>query len=242
MRAPADSIISWVNPAGLDSLQVFVLADHISDTSKISFRKFTPKVFTPTYEGGKNLNPNELPRIVSNIPFEITEDTANQTFVFKDGEAIPLSFIKENDFSYILDFSKQEDTQYQLKCFPNSFVDIFGNTNDSLSFDFRTGLPNEFANLIISLDHNNANTKIVELLNNKKKLIKKIEISNEKTVSFDMINPGQYLVRIIEDVNKNGKWDSGHYLEKRKPEKVYYYGQEIKLRANWDFEIDMVLD
>lgn len=242
MRAPADSIISWVNPSGLDSLQVFLTADNVADTSKISFRKFTAKVFQPTYEGGKNLNPNESPRIVSDIPFSITEEALSQVSIIEDETTLPIRFVKENDFSYKIDFDKKEGSSYKLICDPNAFEDIFGNTNDSLTFDFRTGLPNEFANLIISLEHKNEAPKIVELLNSKKKLIKQMEITNEKKVSFDLINPGQYLIRIIEDANQNGKWDSGNYLEKRKPEKVYYYGQEIKLRANWDFEIDMTLD
>lgn len=243
MRMPQDSIICWVNPEGVDSVQLYLKTNqNIIDTAKISFRKFAAKIFTPIYEGGRNLNPSELPKITADIPFDITENTINQIQLLEGDALVPFTIQKENDFSFQIDFEKKEDKNYQLKCYPEAFRDIFGNTNDSLSFEFRTGLANEFANLQISLEHNNKSAKIVELLNNKKVLIKKLEIRDEKTVSFDMLTPGSYMIRIIEDLNENHKWDSGNYLDKLQAEKVYYFGQEIKLRANWDFEIDMVLD
>lgn len=242
MRTPADSVICWVNPSKLDSINVFLEADNISDTSKISFRKFSAQVFKPTYDGGRNLNPNEWPRIVANIPFSTTENTLDELQLFSGEKSIPFTIKKENDFSYQINFEKNEDKKYQLKCYPKAFQDIFGNTNDSLSFDFRTGLPNEFANLIISLEHKNNAPKIVQLLDKKKNLIKYVEITNEKIVTFDMLTPGDYIVRVIEDINENHKWDSGNYLKKLQAEKIYYYDQGIKLRSNWDFEIDMTLD
>ena len=52
--------------------------------------------------------------------------------------------------------------------------------------------------------------------------------------SFELLDPGKYFVRLIEDPNNNKKWDTGSYLGKVQPEKVIYYWKEIDLRANWD--------
>ena len=52
--------------------------------------------------------------------------------------------------------------------------------------------------------------------------------------SFELLSPGKYVVRLIEDINQNREWDTGNYLEKIQPEKVIYYWKEIDLRANWD--------
>ena len=55
-----------------------------------------------------------------------------------------------------------------------------------------------------------------------------------QTYSFDLIRPGKYSFRLIEDLNENSRWDTGNYLKKIKPEPVYYYKGEIEVRANWD--------
>jgi hypothetical protein len=46
--------------------------------------------------------------------------------------------------------------------------------------------------------------------------------------------PNDYQIRYVKDVNNNGKWDAGNYLEKRQPEQVVYLKEVLSLRANWD--------
>ena len=50
------------------------------------------------------------------------------------------------------------------------------------------------------------------------------------------LEPGEYKIRVVKDVNKNGKWDRGCYFckEKRQPEKVYSFPDAFKVRANWE--------
>ena len=48
------------------------------------------------------------------------------------------------------------------------------------------------------------------------------------------MNPGDYGVRLVKDINENNKWDTGNYLKKIQPEEVIYMEGEITLRANWD--------
>ena len=50
-----------------------------------------------------------------------------------------------------------------------------------------------------------------------------------------------YMVRLITDENKNGKWDTGAYLSRRQPERIFD-SKVIKVRANWDNEMTMDLN
>jgi uncharacterized protein (DUF2141 family) len=59
--------------------------------------------------------------------------------------------------------------------------------------------------------------------------------------SIKLFNPGDYEVRILEDANHNGIWDTGSYELKRQPEKVYTIPQKINIKANWDNERDIIL-
>ena len=74
----------------------------------------------------------------------------------------------------------------------------------------------------------------MELLKNKKVIRRNFNVISGNTYSFDLLDPGKYNVRLIEDANNNSKWDPGIYLEKIQPEKVIYYWKDIELRANWD--------
>ena len=49
---------------------------------------------------------------------------------------------------------------------------------------------------------------------------------------------GTYFLRIIEDENENGVWDSGKLSHKRAAEKVWLYPKEINIRDNWDVVIE----
>lgn len=53
--------------------------------------------------------------------------------------------------------------------------------------------------------------------------------------------PGEYTLHILEDMNENGVWDPGNYIEKRQPEIVHLIPHKISLRVNWENEIDIEL-
>lgn len=54
--------------------------------------------------------------------------------------------------------------------------------------------------------------------------------------------PGEYNLRVFDDVNGNGKWDPGNFFgEKRQPEIVHPISQSITVKANWDNEVERVL-
>ena len=55
------------------------------------------------------------------------------------------------------------------------------------------------------------------------------------------MKPGNYKLKYIADENNDKKWTAGNYWKKNQPEKVYWYNQNITLRANWDLEIEWLL-
>lgn len=59
--------------------------------------------------------------------------------------------------------------------------------------------------------------------------------------SNKFINPGEYEIRILFDINNNGKWDSGDYSKKTQPEKAITLKEKLSIRANWDNERDIKL-
>jgi hypothetical protein len=60
--------------------------------------------------------------------------------------------------------------------------------------------------------------------------------SFEKPIVFSRLKPGEYTFRIIEDLNKNGKWDPISPDNKTKAERILQFSTPAKVRANWEIE------
>jgi len=58
---------------------------------------------------------------------------------------------------------------------------------------------------------------------------------------LDKIQPGSYEIRIVYDLNANGKWDTGNFLEHMQPEKTYAHSEKVNVRANWEMEVQLNL-
>lgn len=62
---------------------------------------------------------------------------------------------------------------------------------------------------------------------------------NPKSVTFDDLAPGDYILRVTIDNDQNGKWSPGNFFTKKEPEPFVYYINEKKqpvvtLKANWE--------
>lgn len=83
---------------------------------------------------------------------------------------------------------------------------------------------------------------IVELLDTSFKVLR--QVKNRSKVRFSDLTPGEYHIRLIIDMNKNGRWDPGNYFTETESEPVIYYRAvdgttTIKgVKANWEIGTD----
>ena len=75
---------------------------------------------------------------------------------------------------------------------------------------------------------------IVELLQND--MVVKRGMS-KSTLVMDSLLVGLYEIRIINDENSNGLWDTGNLLERKQAEIISYYPDKVQLRENWNLEV-----
>jgi Bacterial Ig-like domain len=57
----------------------------------------------------------------------------------------------------------------------------------------------------------------------------------------NMFTPGEYGIRILYDVDKNGKWTPGNYKKRLQPETAVTLPQKLAVKADWDNERDINL-
>jgi uncharacterized protein (DUF2141 family) len=73
---------------------------------------------------------------------------------------------------------------------------------------------------------------IVQLLNAANMQVLYEQNTSQK-FNFQHIEPGVYMIRAIEDTNKNGYKDIGNFILKTKPESAFYLEGKVKLKANF---------
>jgi hypothetical protein len=74
------------------------------------------------------------------------------------------------------------------------------------------------------------------LLDKSEKLIAQAYMKKDGKVVFPLLENGVYRVRVIYDLNGDGKWTTGDFDKKRQPEPVSYYPQELEMKQNWEVE------
>jgi len=142
---------------------------------------------------------------------------------------------------YNLSYEWKPNTSYQFEAIPGAFTLLDGILNDTVSVKFKGADPEEYGTLIIAMK-NLKKAAIVDLLNDKGKLLERKKAKAGEKVTFSYLTPAKYRLRFIDDRNANGIWDTGNYLRKTQPERVYKFteGKEkglINVRANWENEI-----
>lgn len=168
--------------------------------------------------------------------------------IFDDAgkEKIPLkitSFTQDTVHlrNYKLTAKWEVASKYELIVLPEAFVDIYSIANDTINQTFETANPEKFGNLTVDVI-NSDKQYILQLMKDKDKNVtqERIVNGNDKTV-FQYLNAGKYRIRVIEDLNKNGKWDTGSYLGKKQAERVLYLlfstnETILEIKSNWEHE------
>jgi hypothetical protein len=159
---------------------------------------------------------------------------------FEDSLQYPqkIDLIKDSSALYSVKFAVpwMESTSYNLFVEPGAIHDIYGKTNDTVEIAFQTREIDYYGKIILSPE-GSASPLIIQLLDEKETFLSEKVIDENGTVVFDYLAPRKYRVKAIADVNKNKKWDSGNYLDRVQPEKVFYYPGGLDVRSNWDLDI-----
>ena len=165
----------------------------------------------------------------------------------KDSEKeITKHFVRDtlNMGRWHIDAKWERNTKYRFYIPKGSITDFMGYENDSISNAFATLDPEKYAKLIIKVSGTNGKRYIIQQTDNSGKMQQEKLNCTDGTYQFNYVAPGEIRLRIIEDTNGNGQWDSGNVVEQLQPERAEMYFNEksedlFTTKANWDMEIDM---
>ena len=232
-----DTLWLWYHPKVEDSLKLIVKSNR-ADTTKVNLRKMKSEKWkiTPEFKG---ISPTEEEIVLSsNTPIRAFNKEAIKLIVAKDSTEVGFEPIFTPNTSQITFKVKvKEGEKYLFKAF-NAFENFFGQKSDTLQESFSAKKAEDFGSLKLTFRDNISLPFIIELTDKdaKKVLYEQYVEQTSPTYNFPFVKAGNYRLRVIEDRNRNRKWDTGNFLGRLLPEPVYYFAKEIELRANWEIE------
>ena len=126
-------------------------------------------------------------------------------------------------------------TEYRLDLDSAAFTDIYGKASLAAKKPIVVKTDDDFASLTLHVEKVSNAPYVGELLNSSDKPIR-TAFSDNGTLRFEYLKPGEYYLRIFCDDNNNGRWDTGEYADDRQAEAVYYYPEIIECKAKWPVE------
>ncbi|MCX6232367.1 MAG: Ig-like domain-containing protein [Bacteroidetes bacterium] len=240
-----DTLLCWLLKPDMDTLNLFINDNKtIKDTLFLQYKQ----------RSSKNTK-TEIQRLFPATNISQTFDYSNKiSFTFPNPvlkyDSLAVKFIEANDTlqvyalntdalhrKYMINRSLKEGTEYKLRIKEDLITDIFGFSNDSLKFNFKTNTAEDVGNFIIEVSLKDTNSAyIIQLLNENEVVLSQRLINKSSKITFRNLAPATYQIKAIVDSNHNGKWDTGNYLQKKHAEKVIYFPTKISIRANWDLE------
>ena len=130
----------------------------------------------------------------------------------------------------------QPEKEYRLTMDSTAVVGLYGLHTNKVEQTLKVKRLDEYGTLLLNLRGVGASA-IVELLDNGGKVLRRQPVTPEGTADFYYLAPNaKYYVRLFDDRNGNGIWDTGNVAEGIQPEEVYYFPKVWEMKANFEFE------
>jgi len=239
-----DSLQYWYKPqTETDSLVFKTRADQKTDTAFVRKRKLKADSLQ-IQSVSSNLILEEPYILNSSIPV-VAVDTSKIVISRKDSTLVEDFKVNLYPKRLQLDlrFDTAENESYKIQMLPEALTDFYGATNDTLNFTASTKAYGDYGEYDLTLQGAADVQHIVQLVTEKGEVKREIIGEPGKIFfQFNRVEPGKYYARVIVDLNENGKYDSGNFLEQKQPEEVLYYPDLLDLRSGWYPKDTFILD
>lgn len=172
------------------------------------------------------------------VPIKSIDSTKLRMFQMKDTIPIPIKFklIKQDEIGmkYTINYAWQPEKTYLLEIDSAAIVSIYDLHTNKYKGDLKIKSLDEYSSLKLMLEKFNPEI-VFQAVNSKDEVVRSAS-ATEKGAYIKYLQPGDYYVRMFMDKNRNGKWDTGNFLENKQPEDVYYYPKKLTLIKNWEIE------
>lgn len=166
------------------------------------------------------------------------------------GTAVNFHFVHDtlNYRKYQLRANWEAGYKYELLIPSGVFGNVAQQQNDTIKATYTASDPAKYAIVNVKVVNTKPEARyILQLTNAQGKVQKQILDATAGNYKFEFVSPGDVMLRVVEDLNGNGKWDTGDMVLRRQPERSEIYKNEegvetITTKENWEFDIEVAMD
>lgn len=162
-----------------------------------------------------------------------------------DSVAIPFEVLQDDEEQRIVSIQAnwQPTHLYKLYAPPGTFKDVYGYRSDTIQESFTTQKEHFYGEFKLKVNvPQAAHQFVLQLFNEQGKMLDERILNGPELLQWENMLPGKYTVKLIYDMNNNGRWDTGDYLAHLQPEKVLWFSENIEIRSNWDLELKWLIE
>jgi hypothetical protein len=255
-----DTLSLWLPEIPADTLFLEISdRGNIIDSVRVSMvRRAAPDRTRGRATQARNVLAVSTPTVTSRVhpffrPFEVHSGTPlasinPEKFRLFLNDSIPVdaafSFTDSVQRILRMDYSPKPDSSYVLRIDEGAMRDIFDAENDSLRVPFKVNNATSYGTIIISLtlppdDSGEEKQYILQLMSdNLQNVISEKIVRRSGNYRFDYLPASSFTFRLIEDSNRNGRWDPGKYVLGLQPEEVFILKEKVQARLNWEVETE----
>jgi hypothetical protein len=196
------------------------------------------------------LDLNRRLMLVAPSPVNVLPDSAiNFEIQVNDSTFKPVAFklekLEKSKRKYEVGFEVEENSTYRLEVDSASVSTLTGIHNEPFRMKFTSRELGYYGAVMLNID-GFSGPAIIQLLKDGKdeKLVKQLDtvVVAGSELKLSYLSPGQFRVKLVDDRNENGQWDTGDYEKGILPERVYYLPKILEIKSNWEIEESWPID
>ncbi len=145
-----------------------------------------------------------------------------------------------------IDASLPEGAAAVLELMPGAMQDIYGGQNDTLRFTLNDRSTDGVGVLRVDLLADSTSAPdgpfILQLIDPRGSVVHVDRIpALSQHLEFGALSAGIYTMKLIEDLDGDGRWSTGDLARELQPERVFLQGGEVNVRAGWDVAVSWIV-
>lgn len=240
-----DSLFGWMDAPAESLINIRVASPTSVDTFEVESYRVAPRSLGVRSKPASQVRAGDTLEIRFARPLARVDTSLMQ--LMRDSTVMELRVeTGKNPFGVLLFASVEDEKKYSLTLFPGAVTSVEGFTNDTLKLQFSTFASDHFGNLKLKIGEpaleGNALMQLYQEGKNEGGSVREWVAEPGAVIELKRLMPGSYKLRMIDDRNRNGRFDPVDYRSGKQPERVYNLQGEINVRSNWDLDLEWDFD
>ncbi len=242
-QVKSDSLLLWYNMP-TDTMFTFYIQDDTININTNTLKKTKAGPLT-NLDANASLSSgimsNDSLKVTFNHPLSTIDTSLIKLYYTNDTLEKALvnwnaNVLANDPFGMSISYRWREKDSITVSIDSAALLDIYENTIDSFGVTFKIEEAEKRGIIQFELLEIKDNLDYVVEIRKGDTVVKKLVLtSDNNTAILPGLKAGKYQAVIIEDANKNRRWDAGNYLEHRQSEIIRTVDIE-ELRENWEVE------